>query len=77
MADWQPIESAPKDGTKILVGRFVEKCPHGANGRMAVDYWHNSGQKYGFTGFARFNNSYWPATHWMPLPPPPQEAGHE
>jgi hypothetical protein len=66
---WQPIETAPRDGTLILVGRFVKKCPHGRAGRVEVDRWRD-GKPY--LGFGRFNPHYWPATHWMPLPEPPE-----
>jgi len=54
--DWQPIETAPKDGTTILVFH---------NGSMwtvlwsDVQEWHDAND-YGYT-----------PTHWMPLPKPP------
>ena len=69
---WQPIETAPKDGTKVLLGRFVLNCPEGKNGRMAVDFWHTV-NPHGYEGWGKFNTRYWPATHWMPLPTPPKE----
>ena len=59
--NWQPIETAPKDGTKILVGRFVKQCASGKNKQIHVDYWH-SAKSAGFEGFGRFNQSFWPAT---------------
>jgi len=74
---WQPIETAPKDGTTILVW-FRQ---HGA---MTVcwgdrDYNHTSeyaiwlvdDHKHGpypVRGYSRGDD-----THWMPLPPPPTE----
>ncbi len=69
--DWQPIETAPKDGTLVLAGRFVKGCDH--DGHIAVDHWHDRRRnpKDTYDGFGRFNNTWWPATHWMPLPPPP------
>lgn len=66
---WQPLDTAPKDGTKILLGRFVPRDKY--NGRIRVDWWHD-GKKNDFIGFGEFNTRYWPATHWMPLPDPPQ-----
>jgi hypothetical protein len=69
---WQPIETAPKDGTRILLGRFVKKCEHRRNFHVQVDYWNvpkRNGPRY--TGWGRFNEHYWPPTHWMPLPDPP------
>jgi len=68
MTDWQPIETAPRDGTPVLLGRFHAGDP--CDGRISVDWWR-SGGKYGFVGFGEFNAHYWPATHWMPLPDPP------
>jgi hypothetical protein len=63
--EWQPIETAPKDGTWVAV--VVDDCrPDVARydqGRWetiadALDW-----QKYG--------HDEWPLTHWMPLPEPP------
>jgi hypothetical protein len=71
---WQPIETAPKDGEKVLVGRFKRGCPW--NGRIAVDWYRRPGDNAGFIGWGRFNPQNWPATHWMPLPSPP-ENGHD
>ena len=68
---WQPIETAPKDGTQVLVGRFVKECPYGKNGRVRADFW--DAKRRGWTVWDRFNAQYWPPTHWQPLPPPPGE----
>ncbi len=66
--EWQPIETAPKDGTKILLGRFVnDGSEH--DGRVMVDWWRTHHDSY--TGFGHFNPHYWPPTHWMPLPAKP------
>lgn len=60
-ADWQPIETAPKDGTRVLVAD--------ENVWMAVarnwpcnGYWIEDA-----ASGMRLN----PPTHWMPLPSPP------
>lgn len=64
--EWQPIETAPKDGTEILVcapshgkgpGQFVVIVTF-LDGEWTTD--RNS-----------FDHSIWPPTHWMPLPHPP------
>jgi hypothetical protein len=65
MSEWQPIETAPKDGTNILAWG-----PHGT-GCLVVGFdeavhpawpWHTlDGLNYSLTTF----------THWMPLPAPP------
>lgn len=58
MSDWQPIETAPKDGTRILL--------RGRNGKIADGHY---GQPDGFANPKRF---VWPyihanPTHWAPL----------
>jgi Protein of unknown function (DUF551) len=71
--DWQPIDTAPRDRTKVLVCATTvlnleirrRKAPI-----MAVDFWH-SRERDGFDGWAHFNPDFYPATHWMPLPKPP------
>jgi hypothetical protein len=73
---WQPIETVPKDGTKVLVGCFkpgAEKY-----GLVEVDWYRTWGSsRFSFIGFGRFNHIYYPATHWMPLPPVPEEGKAE
>ena len=68
--DWQPIETAPKDGTRILgygdVG--LESTPMAAT-VVFIDpnnYWRcdpNEASEYDYERCT--------LTHWMPLPPPP------
>lgn len=64
---WQPIETAPKDGTEIIIG-------HDKKGWRTVARWLDDGE-----GFFEVNNdpsdswgwgSMMP-THWQPLPSPP------
>jgi len=75
-AGWQPIETAPKDGTAILVsnGRGVWVAKY-----KAV---FQSGYKPDSPWFClMLNKDYIPGkfragapTHWQPLPQPPKEA---
>ncbi len=70
MSYWKDISSAPKDGTRVLVGCFRVAENFGKFlGYMTVDQWDD-----GFRGFGKFNDHYWPATHWMHLPDPPSSA---
>lgn len=85
---WQPIETAPKDGTVIdlwIGGEFPRreaecywgKPPHecGEMGRLCDSDWHDleNGWVPGH-GLFEFSLSDGEITHWMPLPEPPQAA---
>lgn len=64
--DWQPIETAPKDGHHILLYRpeiqFVGYWPFAAS---VGEFWCINAP-----GMPYMNP---PPTHWMPLLPPPKE----
>lgn len=63
---WQPIETAPKDGTRILLAR---KQVMSGKWIVLTAYW-NSGDAFSPpTWSAPFNMHG--ATFWMPLPDPP------
>lgn len=59
MTRWQPIETAPKDGTSVLLWW---------NGSMFVGAWGTGEENKGWYS----GEDYVPATNWMPLPNPPQ-----
>lgn len=70
MSEWQPIETAPRDGSEILlwVGRAW-------NGRLPFvgSYWFGNETK-GFWMNEFYNGGQVPnfaPTHWRPLPAPP------
>ena len=79
---WQPIKTAPKDGTRVLIV---------ADGNVEIAAWHKAYREeglpahwlidqhndYEFCTIAverRFSDSVSAplATHWMPLPEPPK-----
>ena len=65
--EWRDIETAPKDGTRILV---KGDCTIVAGWQFIY-----SADCY---GWAIVNDAWMPeriATHWMPLPTPPSEGG--
>jgi hypothetical protein len=81
VSEWQPIETAPKDGTRIDIWEF---CHDPAwrdetgieNGTRIVDVWWQDGEWMAFNerdgdvcgvGF----NEHYTVSHWMPVPPPP------
>ena len=56
--EWKNIETAPKDGVKFLARNYDGMIHHAQMaGRMA---------------FSLVSGSYLSATHWMPLPSPPE-----
>lgn len=65
MPEWQPIETAPKDGTRILVWPYwsdgTPEVVKWVKMRRVPDRWEVHG--------GTFLNSQ--PTHWMPLPDPP------
>lgn len=77
MSEWKPIESAPGDGSYILVanshGAWIAKWhPVFQSGYRPSNPWaslmlnHDHIDKPG-----RYDHP----THWMPLPPPPEGEG--
>lgn len=62
MSEWRPIETAPKDGTRVVLGWLDRAWAH--PGYYAADHggWANDEDHAGF-----FDEP----THWMPMPPPP------
>lgn len=67
LIEWQPIETAPKDGTAVIVATDagIHRCI------WHEDIWSVDDQKFGPYPLRR----YCKATHWMPLPAPPEAAG--
>jgi len=58
-ANWQPIETAPKDGRWILVAR---------DDMQGVVWWNKNSDHWALAPLSYFDRP----THWMPLPQPPQ-----
>jgi hypothetical protein len=74
MTEWQPIDTAPKDGTAILIWP-AQSALTGSTECMTISYvvrWHDwkeawieaSGEEY---------DTFYP-THWMPLPLAPKKG---
>lgn len=62
LTEWQPIETAPKDGTSILLFEPPEL------GRF-VGYWNTPRQAFAAVLSVKERQP----THWMPLPHPPRD----
>jgi len=71
--DWQPMATAPKDGTHILI---YERSTHRFLPDIYVVNWRTKTGDTGDCTEAAGEEYYtWEPTHWMPLPPPPKEQG--
>ena len=73
MSEWQPISTAPKDGTSVLLA---------GTRSVGEGFWDDGSECYGHRGGAGW---FWEGdrgslltasnaivTHWMPLPEPPK-----
>jgi hypothetical protein len=71
MSEWKPIETAPKDGTLVIA---LTPAPEFVRWWTDPDFF---GEDYPWVG--RDGSSYKEShvTHWMPIPPPPQEESHD
>lgn len=77
-SEWQPIETAPKDGTSVLIigaawrepviSRWYVHYLHGKPDPRRPPEWE---QQDMCGGFGSYNGPIHP-THWMPLPEPPE-----
>lgn len=70
--DWQPIETAPKDGTEVLLTGFYR---NGDTAEITQSRWRAVGRWFGGipTGWLIANSDVWRhVTHWQPLPAPPE-----
>lgn len=74
---WQPIETAPMDGTYILLNFNDKACIGGAYVWLSNDGFN--GETIDYPAWTTDDDLIivedpysWP-THWMPLPPPPKE----
>jgi hypothetical protein len=68
MNGWKPIETAPKDGTSILLsdGKWVGE---GYYSEHSGGTWWEAGSHW----TDAHDGQIYP-THWQPLPPPPSEG---
>lgn len=63
---WQPIATAPHDGTKIIAFALRDGAP-----TIKINWWRRREDKAEYIGWGEFNATFWPPTHWIPLPAPP------
>jgi hypothetical protein len=81
--EWQPIETAPKDGTRVLLHRpsAAASWAQLVIGSFCLDqhakrprpYWKHDKERLEGVRQTRGEQP----THWMPLPSPPEQNGDE
>lgn len=74
MADWQPIETAPKDGTEFQawVGHWEPRCRYNPD-TEAFEMWGRT--DYDCEGWDTYPDL--PPTHWMPEPAQPTQGASD
>jgi hypothetical protein len=78
MSEWRPIETAPMDGTEVLLyfpaGKFVPEA-NDFDGEIVSTMAVMSANARGyFSGYYEGVGPNGEPTHWMPLPDPPSSA---
>lgn len=82
MSDWQLIETAPKDGTRVLLfnGQDVKICrwTYWVSGKFNQKTCRLEDFKQWIWNEddAYYTSDFREPTHWMPLPNPPHTAPH-
>lgn len=81
--EWQPIETAPRDGTVIDLwadGLRIANCAWGKPdhccgeaGQYCDSEWHDQPEGWVDTSFNEFLWTAHPPSHWMSIPAPPGE----
>ena len=64
MTDWQPIETAPRDGISILLAHDIFEY-------VVIGFWSETEDTEMWAGTG-YDGAF--PTHWMPLPAPPLTA---
>lgn len=74
--EWRPIETAPKNGSTIMIAMSPTGPVWMAHWRTYPEPGMNEWTIDQVVGWTRvgFCDAALEPTHWMPLPPPPQEA---
>ena len=76
---WQPIETAPRDGTRfdVWAKAWLPAFDRFEYRRFADCYWRDSEPMGAWRAGVVGVDKGWRATHWMPLPAPPSTPSRE
>jgi len=69
MGEWQPIETAPRDGTEVLI--FEARHSFGYDYAVGKFVLRWDGDTIGGWSNRNSSSAYNHPTHWQPLPLPP------
>ncbi|WP_375165819.1 hypothetical protein [Rhizobium hidalgonense] len=74
---WQPIETAPRDGTTVIVAFPLYNLVSNGLDVTAARYRSATFLNADVSGWVQLPDergveTIWPPTHWQPLPNPPQ-----
>ena len=73
LSNWQPIETAPMDGTRVLLfsPRYLIKGHIKDVPTIETDFYRTIENGNTYVGWGRFNEHLYMPTHWMHLPQVP------
>ena len=74
MNEWQPIETAPKDGTQFLA--FAKDSMSATRDYYGVAQWAEANPDFAWSVEGWFWSYATRPTHCMPLPAPPKTEGN-
>lgn len=71
VSEWQPIETAPKELGKRILG--LKDCGEGTLTSISIVFWLNDGEWYLYDHASGTAEGFgYRVTHWMPLPAAPE-----
>lgn len=72
MSEWQPIVTAPQDGTRIICWALVFGSPGYTDDSWQAIFCRHNGDRLMISQPTGGHYEGFKATHWMPLPEPPK-----
>ena len=82
MSEWQPIETAPRDGTSVLLWGLVageisgpdKETGFAGEGEWAEGTHYKPDEDWWLLSGGDCYSTWCKPTHWMPLPEPPNQS---